>query len=170
MTADIALRRAEIADVGFIMSVEQLPGYERFIGQWDAARHAEAMGLASNRYVLGLDARGTPQGFAILCDVDHASGNVLLHRIAVAEPGRGAGRALLVGVTDWVFRETQAFRLWFHMAADNARAHRVYNSMGFTCEGHLRQSLLMPDGSRGDALLFSMLKPEWPSNAASSTT
>jgi len=163
----LRLRTAEADDIAFVMSTERVPGHERFIGQWTEDQHRDAMAVGSNRYLLGVEVE-QPVGFAILRELDNSHGNAYLQRIAV--PKQGVGRALLVAVTDWVFRETSAHRMWFHMAGDNDRAHRVYQGLGFTLEGRLRESRLRADGSRGDALIFSMLRAEWPSPSASATT
>lgn len=170
MTADITLRVAETADIAFIMSAERGPGYERYIGQWGAERHAGVMADRSNWYLLGLDASGVPAGFAMLRELDHPFSNVYLQRIAVAKAGHGIGRALLARVTDWVFRETAAHRFWLHMAADNVTAERVYRSAGFVHEGSMREFAPRPDGSRFDAMIFSKLRAEWSQPFASATT
>ncbi len=166
----ITLRPAVVEDIAFITATEQVPGHERFIGHWAPERHAAAMQSTANQYLIGEDAAGDPAGFAILMELDNRHGNVLLQRIAVPEPGRGFGRALLAAVTGWVFARSASHRLWFNMFADNARAHHVYASSGFTMEGRLREARLRADGTRCDSLIFSMLRSEWPTAPGSATT
>ena len=73
-------------------------------------------------------------------------------------------------MTDFVFRETGAFRFWLHMKAGNEHAHAVYRREGFTEEGVLRQSHINPAGARADAHIFSKLRPEWSCPTASAST
>jgi RimJ/RimL family protein N-acetyltransferase len=166
----VKLRRASVEDIPFMMATERQPGFEWFVGQWSAELHAERMADPTNAYLVGLDHTGQPQGFVIVRHLDEPEGNIYLQRIAIAVHGTGFGRRLLLAVTDFVFRETGAFRFWLHMKADNARADYVYRSLGFTEEGRLRLAHIGPNGERGDALIFSMLRPEWSSRSASATT
>jgi RimJ/RimL family protein N-acetyltransferase len=157
-------------DVGFILATEHLPGNDRFIGQWTAERHLALMRAPGSQYLIGQNAAGEAGGYVIVTDLEDRHGNIHLHRIAVASPGQGFGRRLLRAVTDWVFARPNAHRLWFNMFADNARAHHVYLTSGFTQEGRLREARLRADGSRCDSLVFSMLRSEWPTGPASATT
>ena len=80
------------------------------------------------------------------------------HRIA--SPGRGYGTPFLGMVLDWVFREATAYRVWLDVLADNDRARHVYMRGGFTEEGLLRRAYKLPDESRIDLILMSILRPE----------
>jgi diamine N-acetyltransferase len=100
-------------------------------------------------------------GFAIIRDLDDPHGNVCLKRIAIASPGRGYGTPFLGMVLDWVFREATAYRVWLDVLADNDRARHVYMRGGFTEEGLLRRAYKLPDESRIDLILMSILRPEW---------
>lgn len=166
----VRLRKADVADIPFIMATERQPGFEWFVGRWEEARHRAEFDLPATAYLIGLDEAGAPQGFAILRQLDNPEKNIYLQRIAVAGPGRGVGRHLLRAVTDWVFSKTDAYRFWFHMKAGNDRARHVYALCGFTEDGWMRQNHFTPDGQRADALVLSMLRPEWSSLAASATT
>jgi RimJ/RimL family protein N-acetyltransferase len=157
-------------DIPFIMATERQPGFEWFIGQNTAAEHATTMASRDNAYLIGLDARGAPQGFALLKNLQDTHGNVYLQRIVVAQHGQRFGRRLLAAVVDFAFTTTAAHRFWFHMKAGNDRAHHVYLQSGFIEEGRLRQSMTAPDGSRIDSHIFSILRPEWLSRSASATT
>ncbi len=153
-----------------MMATERQPGFEWFIGQNDAAEHARVIAGPSSATLLGLDAAGVPQGFAILKDLDDAQGNVYLQRIVIAAHGQGFGRGLLDQVVEFVFSSTKAHRFWLHMKAGNHRAHRVYLQAGFIEEGLLRQAMIAPDGGRMDSHVFSILRPEWSLRTASATT
>src|SRR5262249_40591009 len=127
--------------------------------------HLRCLAAPNYAYFIGTTADGAPAGFVILRDLENAHGNVYLRRIAVTEPGKGFGGALLDLVIDWVFRSTAAYRLWLDALADNARARRVYGSHGMSEEGRMRGAYVMPDGRRVDLVMMSLTRPEWAARA-----
>ncbi|MCJ7994748.1 GNAT family N-acetyltransferase [Rhizobium cremeum] len=157
----LRLRRASPDDVGFIMETERLPGYDYFIGRYSVDEHKRYMASEAFAYLIGEDVTGSPVGFAILNELDNRDGNVCLKRVAVAVPDRGCGSQLVSATIDFAFRETEAFRLWLTVVRGNGRALSVYRKSGFVEEGAKRQSALLPDGSRADMVMMSMLRPEW---------
>ena len=63
------------------------------------------------------------------------------------------------------FATLNLHRVWLRTFADNRRAQRVYERVGFVLEGRQRDG----DFRRGryrDVLLFSILRPEWESQQA----
>ena len=94
-------------------------------------------------------------------DLNRRDGNACVKRIAVASPEKGVGTPLLTGAVDFAFLETNAHRLWLDVVSGNLRAQTVYHKVGFIQEGVLREAALMPDGSRSDFFLMSILRPEW---------
>ncbi|WP_113486709.1 GNAT family N-acetyltransferase [Rhizobium cremeum] len=157
----LRLRRASPDDVGFIMETERLPGYDYFIGRYSVDEHKRYMASEAFAYLIGEDVTGSPVGFAILNELDNRDGNVCLKRVAVAVPDRGCGSQLVSATIDFAFRETEAFRLWLTVVRGNGRALCVYRKSGFVEEGARRQAALLPDGSRADMVMMSMLRPEW---------
>ena len=51
----------------------------------------------------------------------------------------------------------------FHLDcfADNARAQRSYEKLGFTRDGVLRKAYRLADGTRADLVMMALLKTEW---------
>jgi RimJ/RimL family protein N-acetyltransferase len=84
----------------------------------------------------------------------------LLKRIAVTEPGKGYGRALLAGIVDRVFEETDTWRLWLRVFAENEAARRAYEAVGFRAEGVARGSAFF-GGAYHDELVMAILRPDW---------
>jgi diamine N-acetyltransferase len=161
----ITLLRASIRDLPFIMATERGPDFERFVGRWSEDEHCAALASPDYAYFLGKPANGTPQGFAIVRDVNDAHGNVCLKRIAVTSPGKGFGTPLLRATINWVFQNTAAYRLWLDVLEDNVRAKHVYHSAGFVAEGVLRQAYKLPDSDRINLFIMSLLKPDWRKGA-----
>ncbi len=154
----VTLRRATAGDIDFIMATERQPGFERLVGRSPRAAHEAALTTPGCVTLLGSPATA-PAGFAMLQGTDDAHGNVYIRRIAVARPGAGFGRPFVAALTDWVFRETAAHRLWLTAFVHNARARHVYAAAGFVEEGVQRQAFRLDDGTRCDLVQLSLLRP-----------
>jgi RimJ/RimL family protein N-acetyltransferase len=147
------------ADIPFVMATERRPGYEQFVGRWDEGRHRQA--LREQRYTYFVASDGSERvGFAIVRDWNSPEGTALIKRVAVADPGRGIGRALLRAVVARAFEETSAYRLWLGVFPENLRARRAYEAVGFVAEGIARGSAFF-GGEHRDELVMSMLRPDW---------
>ena len=121
MPPQIEVVRADGSLIPFVMACERRPGYESLVGRWDDARHGAALQDGRHAYFIGRVA-GEPMGFAILRDWASPEQVTLLKRIAVMHPGKGYGRALLAGIVDRVFEETDAWRLWLGVFPENEAA------------------------------------------------
>jgi RimJ/RimL family protein N-acetyltransferase len=154
----LVLRAAAPADLDAIMSIEREPGYDARVGRSALGDH-EAM-LAGPRHAYFVGERDEVEAFAILRDLDDPHGNVYLKRIA-ARPGRGAGRALLRLLLDRIFAHTPAHRFYLDCFDDNAPAQAMYEALGFTRDGVLREAYLAPDGRRRDLVLMALTRPQW---------
>jgi RimJ/RimL family protein N-acetyltransferase len=156
-----SLDRAGEGDIERMRAIEAAPGYEKLVGRWPAERHREEMAKPSSRYFLLRGAAGAIAGFALLQGFGDEDGKVHLKRIAVAEPGKGAGSMLLRGVVDLVFSESDANRIDLDVFLDNERARRAYEKAGFREEGVLREWHRLADGRFADVRLMSILRREW---------
>jgi RimJ/RimL family protein N-acetyltransferase len=116
------------ADIPEIMRLERKPGYELFVGRFEADEHAAQMASTAARYS-GLRDGARLAGFVLLQELDRPT--VLLRRIAVGDLERGIGARLVRGVMDWVFETTAAGALRLEVALDNPRARHVYEREGF---------------------------------------
>jgi RimJ/RimL family protein N-acetyltransferase len=162
---ELEVVRADPAMLPFILETERLPGFEDVVGRWSEQRHRAALADRQTAYFVGRRA-GEPIGFAILLGWASPDRATLLKRIAVDRPGHGLGRALLAGVVDRVFRDTDAHRLWLGVFPDNLRARRCYQAVGFRAEGVARESAYF-GGVYRDELIMSLLRTEWSARGAS---
>jgi RimJ/RimL family protein N-acetyltransferase len=91
--------------------------------------------------------------------------NLYLRRVAVARPDQGLGTAFLSLVLDEAFGPMGAERFHLDCFADNLRAQRSYEKLGFTRDGVLRQAYRRADGTRADLVMMAILKTEWEARA-----
>ena len=160
MEVSLTLRAASARDLDAIMAIERAPGFERWVGRSSAPEHRAMMDDANYAYLVG-EAGGEVVAFAILRDLGDPHGNRYLKRVAVARPGGGVGRTFLQRVVDWTFNRADAHRFWLDCFCHNARAQRVYEKLGFTHDGILREAYVGADGVRRDLTMMALTRPQW---------
>ena len=165
MEASLTLRAATAGDLDAIMAIERAPGFERWVGRSSADEHRALMGDPNTVYLVA-EAKGEVAGFAILRNLDDPHGNRYLKRIAVARPGEGIGSVFLERVVDWVFGDADAHRFWLDCFSYNARAQRVYEKLGFSRDGVLREAYLGGDGVRIDLTMMALTRSQWRGRGA----
>lgn len=155
------LRLATADDLPVIMEIERQPGFEHLVGRSSAEFHTRAMADPDYIYLVGLHATAAIEGIAILRDLENPQHNTCLKRLAVRTPGSGFGKPFLKEVIDWVFMNTETHRLWLDHIITNDRARHVYEENSFVREGVSREAYELPDGSRTDLAVMSILRHEW---------
>jgi RimJ/RimL family protein N-acetyltransferase len=83
--------------------------------------------------------------------------------ILIGEPdaqGRGFGRDAMRALLTYLFLDRNLHRVELTVIADNVRAIRAYDAIGFGTEGRLRGNRFV-DGERVDELIMSILRPEF---------
>lgn len=133
-----------VQDIAEVMRIERLPGYDAYIGAWEAEAHAAEMASPAARY-LGWREGGGLAGFTIF--QKFLDPVVRLRRIAVAQPGCGTGTVLLRAAIDWLFDAAPAQAVDLHVRPENHRARTVYEREGFL-EGP-------PDHPEADVMILS---------------
>lgn len=157
----MSFRQATAADFPFIRSLAQRPDYALYITDEDAAG-LQAYLDAPDCEILIYEPEGRPAGFAIFCEIGHASGRVELMRLALDEVGRGQGQAFLRALLERAFVTHGARRVWLDCSAENLRAQTVYRRAGFVQEACLRAHDYVPVlGRNVDTLLFGLIRAEW---------
>jgi RimJ/RimL family protein N-acetyltransferase len=135
------------------MAVERIPAYDLLLAQWPEERHRAVLADPAWAVLIGEDG-GDRRGFAILrgCDTQRPG----IQRIAVAEAGRGEGRALLAAVIDHAFGTLGLSTLSLEVFAHNTRARRAYARAGFVPVGFVPAVWTMPDGRALDDVLMRL--------------
>ncbi|MBS0396068.1 MAG: GNAT family N-acetyltransferase [Proteobacteria bacterium] len=159
--APALLRPATADDVEFIHATERGPGFERLTAQWSRDEHRAALARSDTRYLVGGRPGRGSEGFAILQPLADPHEGTKLKRICVAVPGDGFGAPFLAALIDWTFAQTASERFWLDVFTHNERARHVYRRAGLREDGLLRQAYRMPDGSRADRCIMSVLRGEW---------
>jgi ribosomal protein S18 acetylase RimI-like enzyme len=156
----LTLRPATLADIGAVMAIERSPDYELYVARSDEEEHRAMLSSPSHAYRLGVG-ESTVEAFAVLRGLGDPHLNLYLKRIAVARPGQGVGTAFLGLVLDEAFGPLGAERFHLDCFADNIRAQRSYEKLGFTRDGVLRRAYRLADGTRTDLVMMAILKSEW---------
>jgi RimJ/RimL family protein N-acetyltransferase len=165
MEASLTLRAAVAGDLDAVMAIERRPGFEDWVGRSSAEEHRAMMDDANTAYLVGEVDVGMV-AFAILRNLDDPHGNRYLKRVAVARPNEGIGYIFLERVVDWTFNCAGAHRFWLDCFSHNARAQRVYEKLGFTRDGVLREAYLGADGVRRDLTMMALTRPQWVERGA----
>jgi RimJ/RimL family protein N-acetyltransferase len=101
-------------------------------------------------------------GFVVLHTIEWNNKAALL-AVGIGESayrGRGYGTDALQLILHYAFYELNMFRVGLDVIANNARAIRAYEKVGFRREGALRSAVLR-DGQRYDLVLMGILRDEW---------
>lgn len=151
------LRETVTADVGAVVALESDPAAAAFVEAWPAELHRASLG-DPNLAHLQLIEEGRRVGFAILIGRRDPNHCLELRRIVVSPPGRGLGRAALGLVLDHAFGPLGAHRVWLDVKPDNARARRLYTSLGFEEEGVARDALRTKSGYES-LIVMGKLRP-----------
>jgi RimJ/RimL family protein N-acetyltransferase len=77
-----------------------------------------------------------------------------------ADRGHGYGRDAVEALIDYLFGQLRLERIWLATDADNLRAQRLYESVGFKREGLLRHAYYQ-DGRYQDDVRMAILREEW---------
>ena len=148
------LRRATLDDVARIEAMWSAPQNAPWIQPPDEGEVAASVAAG---FAFVWETEGRTTGFVVLMTwVPEVFG---LSAIVAERPGDG--RRLLSAVLRIVFTELKAHRIGFDVTADNTRAIRLYESLGFRREGHIRECWRRPDGLFVDCLLMGLLAREW---------
>jgi [ribosomal protein S5]-alanine N-acetyltransferase len=150
-----------------LRAIERAASDAEILRWFDLHTRSPADYLAAKRQAW---AEGTGASFAI-CDAtlpDASFGQVFIERDAddrgsvgywLLEDGRGTGRATRAVrlVASWALREMRLGRLQLHADPENVASQRVAERAGFTREGVLRAYNGRSDGTRADAVVYSLL-------------
>ena len=158
------LRKATAGDLPFLLDLEAENYHAGFVGCDDETEHLLRMLDPDSVYWI-VEQHGSPAGYVILEGLESCNRSVLIRRVAVTKPGSGLGRAVLREVMRIAFTELGTHRLWLDVYVDNDRARHVYQALGFTEEGTMRDCILQ-NGAYRSLVLMSLLEEEYRKQSA----
>lgn len=125
----VRLRPTTPADLAWVTALERHPDNAPLIGQWDDATHLEAIRRERGRSHWIIERDGRAAGYLIAYDCVAEGAGVYVKRILVADKERGTGRAALAAYLATL--DPRVPFVWLNVRQGNARAQRVYASLGF---------------------------------------
>lgn len=156
----LKLRKTTILDVDKVMTAEQDQHNRPYIGQWSREQHMRALFNTDMLHFIIEDAAGEFSGYVIITGLEDPNLATCIKRLVVVPKGQGYGTATLRLLKEWIFGNTDTHRLWLDVKDHNDRARRVYEGVGFTYEGTLRDCLKVGD-SFESLQIMSILKGEY---------
>ena len=150
----LTLRPLSAEDVPVLNAMVALPGVREWWGTDPTVEEENAFAIEVGGELAGWLAFYEEE------DPDYRHGGL---DIFVAPPfqGRGLGREALSLAARWLLEERGHHRLIIDPAAANARAIKVYASIGFKPVGIMRRYERGPEGDWHDGLLMDLLAEEF---------
>ncbi len=146
----------------------RLTGTQAAFTREQAARWLASMGDREGRVDLAILLRETDElmGEVVLKDIDVTNRSASL-RIGLRTPftSQGYGTEALQLMLAHAFETLHLHRVELEVFAFNPRARHVYARLGFRQEG-VRREVLWWDGAWHDAILMSLLAPEYSAHKA----
>jgi aminoglycoside 6'-N-acetyltransferase len=157
--ARVRLRPVAARDIGRLVEILAADGVVEWWGPYDEDR-AERELLDGDWFAV--EHEGDLIGLVGCSEEDDpqfrsAGIDVTLHP---AWHGRGLGADTVRALARWLIEERGHHRLTIDPAADNARAIRSYERVGFKPVGVMRRYERLPDGGYRDGLLMDLLADE----------
>lgn len=159
-TENMDLRTTSEEDLEFVLNAERSEANRRFIGQWSREQHTAALEDKGILHLIIQEKTGEPAGYVILTGLQNPDLTICIMRIVVQSKGRGFGKKTLALLTQWVFTQTSAHRLWLDVREHNSRARHIYENAGFRPEGILRECIKVGD-SFESLMIMSILRHEF---------
>jgi len=162
-TKRLMIAPAEIDDIPAILEIEHDPYNSQYT--WTGTFDDHVNEIADPDVILLTVTKildGRKIGYVIL-DIDDESEWLEIRRTALSEKGRGYGREMFEGILKYAFVVKKYNKVWLECYDDNHVGMHLYPSLGFHCDGILRQHHKEKRGILNEAQ-FSMLKGEYLEN------
>ncbi|HKF71198.1 MAG TPA: GNAT family N-acetyltransferase [Stellaceae bacterium] len=143
-------------DASAIAELECRPENVPYVRGHPAAEHRARMDDPTVRYLRIEDSAGAFIGFGLVTELGGTDRSARLLRIVMDAPGRGLGRLAMNAICTLVFDTWGIERFWLDVFEDNARAHHLYQSLGFRATGHTHH----PSHPRGDGGTAPLMRME----------
>lgn len=157
----LRLRRANMADLEYIMALQFAPENLKFIVPFDEDYHRAIIASdgaeKSDVIVEELDS-GQAVGYFMLRELDSPCAEYT--HVIIGRKGLGYGREALNLLLAWTFEVKKYHRVWIDCKDNNSIALHLYESSGFVREGLLRE-IILTNGVYENLIVLGMLDREY---------
>lgn len=157
----LRLRRADIADLSYIMELQSDPENRNFIVPFDESYHRkiiESNGSEKSDVIIEERKTDLVVGYFMLRELNSPCAEFT--HVIIEEKGQGYGREALNLLLKWTFKLKKYHRVWVDCKEYNEVALHLYESLGFVREGLLRE-IIMTKGNYENLIVFGMLDREY---------
>lgn len=157
----LRLRRANVTDLGYIMTLQFTPENRKFIVPFDEDYHRAIInsdGAEKLDIIIEEIDTGLPAGYFMLRELDSPCAEYT--HVIIGRKGLGYGREALKLLLAWTFETKKFHRVWIDCKEYNSIALHLYESSGFVREGVLRE-IILNDGVYENLIVFGMLESEY---------
>ena len=157
----LRLRRANMTDLNYIMTLQYAPENLKFIVPFDKDYHSEIINSdGSEKLDVIIEELDTGQavGYFMLRTMDKPC--IEFTHVIIGRKRLGYGREALKLLLKWSFEIKDFHRVWIDCKDYNKIALRLYESLGFVREGFLRE-ILLTDGVYENLIVLGMLDNEY---------
>ena len=157
----LRLRRANVTDLNYIMTLQFAPENLKFIVPFSEDYHREILNSDGSEkldvIIEEIDTR-LAVGYFMLRELDSPCAEFT--HIIIEKKGVGYGREALKLLMKWTFEVKRFHRIWIDCKDYNSVALHLYESSGFVREGVLRE-ILFTDGVWENLIVLGMLDREY---------
>lgn len=157
----LRLRRANISDLKFIMTLQAASENLKFIVPFDEDYHRAILnsdGSEKLDVIVEEVDTGIAVGYFMLRELDSPCAEFT--HVIIGKKGIGYGREALNLLLKWTFDVKKFHRVWIDCKEYNSVALHLYESAGFVREGVLRE-IILTDGVYENLIVLGMLDREF---------
>lgn len=157
----LRLRRANVADLNYIMTLQHAPENLKFIVPFDEDYHSEIIdsdGAEKMDMIIEEINSGDAVGYFMLRELDSLCAEFT--HVIIGKKRLGYGREALNLLLKWTFEVKKFHRVWIDCKEYNEVALHLYESAGFVREGLLRE-IILTNGVYENLIVLGMLASEY---------
>ena len=158
----LRLRRAETADLDYIINLEYAEDNLPFIVPFDRDFHENIMtkGEASMDVIIEETATGEKVGYFMVAGLKTEAKEMEWTHVIVGKKGLGYGHEAMKLIKKWCFEVKKFHRAWLDCKDYNERALHLYESEGMVREGLIRETIVT-NGVYENLVILGILDREY---------
>lgn len=163
----LRLRKAELADLDYIMELEYAPENLKFIVPFDRDFHTKIIseGKAAMDVIVEEKETGEAVGYLLINGLMNEAKEMEWTHVIIGKKGRGYGHEAMKLLKAWAFDTLHFHRAWLDCKDYNERALHLYESEGMLREGLIRETILT-NGIYENLVILGILDREYQERKA----